>query len=171
MRCPACQSIDLKVVSTTPDPDSSEIRRRRECLDCGHRFTTIERIRATLPLVVKASGQEGVPPRKQPFDAEKLRRGIETALAKRPIPPSAIDRLIDQIEFELASTGRDEVPSRMIGELVIKGLRELDQVAYLRYAIVFLGLENLADVKTEVDRLLSEHSGVTQRDDRKGRKK
>ncbi len=161
MRCPACASLDLKVISTTPDPEAGEIRRRRECVACGHRFTTVERVRAALPLVVKSSGQAGVPPRKQPFDAEKLRRGIEIALAKRPIPPSAINQLIDRIETKLANCGRDEVPSHMIGEMVIEGLRELDEVAYLRYAIVFLGLENLADVKTEVDRLLSEQAGNT----------
>jgi len=111
-----------------------------------------------LPLVRKES-QDGVSTRREPFDRQKLRQGIDIACAKRPIPPSAIDRLLDDIEARLLTEGGDEVSSRHIGELVIQGLRALDDIAYIRYAIVFLGLGNLTAVRDEIDNLLSLRSG------------
>jgi transcriptional repressor NrdR len=96
--------------------------------------------------------------RREPFDAEKLRRGIRVACAKRPISQDAIDRLVEDIEARLLHENAGEVSSRVIGEMVINGLRDLDEVAYIRYAIVFLGLEDLAAVRREIDRLLRERS-------------
>nr|MBN1230177.1 transcriptional repressor NrdR [Anaerolineae bacterium] len=153
MRCPYCHGLDTRVIDTSADRSPDEIRRRRVCQNCGERFTTYERPRTSLPLIVKdASGRmEG---RREPFDAEKLRHGIRVACAKRPISDSAIDRLVSDIEARLRASGASEVSSRAVGEMVIDGLRDLDEIAYIRYAIVFLGLEDLVAVRDEIDRLL-----------------
>ncbi len=155
MRCPSCSATESRVVDTTSDAAPDEIRRRRECLRCGKRFTTVERIRSTLPLVVKAGLHEGAEARREPFDAEKLRHGIAIACAKRPIPSAAIDRMVDNIETRLEAMAAEEVPSHLIGEMVLDALRELDGVAYIRYAVVFLGLDDLTAVRDEIDRLLA----------------
>ncbi|GAB4477943.1 MAG: hypothetical protein Kow00124_21730 [Anaerolineae bacterium] len=115
----------------------------------------MERVRSTLPLVVKAGLHEGADARREPFDAEKLRHGIAIACAKRPISSAAIDRLVDGIEAQLEALAVEEVPSQVIGEMVLDALRELDGVAYIRYAVVFLGLDDLAAVRDEIDRLLT----------------
>jgi transcriptional repressor NrdR len=158
MRCPYCNASESRVVDTTTDPANGEIRRRRQCLACHERFSTVERVRLNLPLVVK-DGVEGMPARREPFDREKLRRGINIACAKRPISQAAIDRLVETIEAQLQANQAGEVASRAIGEMVIGGLRELDEVAYIRYAIVFLGLDDLAAVRDEIDRLLAIRPG------------
>jgi transcriptional repressor NrdR len=124
------------------------IRRRRECLKCGQRFSTVERVVQTTPLVVKRDG------RREPFDRQKLLMGIRVACAKRPIPSESLDRLVDSIEARIQSTGKAEVPAKMIGDLVIAGLKELDQVAYIRYAMVYLGLADVEAVRREIDRIL-----------------
>ncbi len=155
MRCPYCGGTESRVVDTTTDSDSDEIRRRRLCQACGRRYSTVERVRAELPRVIKdAAGS--VPARREPFDRDKLRRSVLIACAKRPISEAAVDRLIAGIEARLRAENVSEVPSRVIGEMVIDGLRDLDQVAYIRYAIVFLGLDDLAAVRCEIDRLLQE---------------
>jgi transcriptional repressor NrdR len=155
MRCPTCGAADSRVIDTTTDTE--EIRRRRECQACGARYSTVERVRTRLPLVVKAN-PDGLTERREPFDPDKLRRGIRRACAKRPITDAAIDRLVAGIEDALREGRAGEVTSRCIGELVIDGLRELDEIAYIRYAIVFLGLEDLQAVRDEIDRLLVERS-------------
>lgn len=155
MRCPYCQGNESRVVDTTQDTTNDAIKRRRLCLLCGERFSTIERVRTSLPLIIKGgAGPAGT--RREPFDHEKLRLGIQVACAKRPIPETAIDRIIDGIDARLRALNVSEVPSRAIGEMVIEALRDLDEIAYIRYAIVFLGLDDLADVRSEIDRLLSE---------------
>lgn len=155
MHCPFCGATESRVVDTTSDPEHDEIRRRRLCQVCGKRFSTIERVRAELPLIVK-DNPSGVPLRREAFDRAKLRRSILTACAKRPISEPAVDRLIAGIEARLRAENMGEVSSRVIGEMVIDGLRDLDEIAYIRYAIVFLGLEDLAAVQSEIDRLLKE---------------
>ncbi|MGF1504373.1 MAG: transcriptional repressor NrdR [Chloroflexi bacterium] len=155
MRCPNCGATETRVSDTTSDPFRSEIRRRRTCQTCGERFTTLERIRMEMPLIVK-EGPDGLPIRREPYDRDKVRRGILIACAKRPISRAAVDRLIDTVEEELRQSGRDEIASHEVGELVIAGLRELDEIAYIRYAIVFLGLEDLTAVRQEIDRLFAE---------------
>ena len=155
MRCPTCGAADSRVIDTTTDSD--EIRRRRECQACGERYSTVERVRTRLPLVVKAN-PDGLIERREPFDPDKLRRGIRRACAKRPISDAAIDRLVASIEDALREERAGEISSRCIGELVIDGLRDLDEIAYIRYAIVFLGLEDLQAVRDEIDRLLVERS-------------
>ncbi|MCC6904669.1 MAG: transcriptional repressor NrdR [Anaerolineae bacterium] len=155
MLCPYCGHPDTRVVDTSADPAGGEIRRRRECRLCSRRFTTAEHVQSHLPLIVKGGG-DGLPPYREPFDPDKVRHGIELACAKRPIPPSTIDRLVRGIQAQLQELHTDEVPSRLIGEMVIAGLREVDEIAYIRYAIVFLGLDDLIAVRDEIDRLMRE---------------
>lgn len=153
MLCPYCGARDSRVVDTSADSTNQEIRRRRECQSCERRFSTVERVRMGLPMVVK-EGVDGSPSRREPFDRDKLRRGIEVACAKRPVPQAALDRLVASIEAQLLERGCEEISSHNIGQIVIAGLCELDEIAYIRYAIVFLGLEDLTAVRQEIDRLL-----------------
>ncbi|MGB9673031.1 MAG: transcriptional regulator NrdR [Anaerolineales bacterium] len=147
MRCPYCKSINTKVIDTSHDSRGG-IRRRRECEDCGQRFSTYERPILATPLVIKADGT------REEFDREKLIRGIRISCAKRPVSAADIDRLVGEIEASLQSMGRSEVSSRVIGDMVIAGLKELDQIAYIRYAIVYLRLDDLKAIRNEIDRLL-----------------
>jgi len=147
MRCPYCQHDNSKVLDTTHDSQGG-IRRRRECLDCGQRFSTYERAILATPLLIKQDGA------REEFDREKLARGVRIACAKRPVSAADIDRLLGQIETQLQKLGKAEVPSRIVGDLVIAALKELDQIAYIRYAIVYLGLDDLHSLRNEIDRLL-----------------
>lgn len=147
MRCPYCQHDNSRVLDTTHDSQGG-IRRRRECLDCGQRFSTYERAILATPLLIKQDGA------REEFDREKLARGIRIACAKRPVSAADIERLIGQVETSLQKMGKSEVSSRAVGDLVINGLKELDQIAYIRYAIVYLGLDDLHSLRGEIDRLL-----------------
>jgi len=147
MRCPYCQHNDSKVLDTHHDAHGG-IRRRRECLKCKQRFSSYERPILATPLIVK---QNGI---REEFDREKLLRGIRIACAKRPVSAADIERLVGQVEAELQKMGKAEVSSRVVGDLVIAGLKELDQIAYIRYAIVYLQLADLRALRAEIDRLL-----------------
>ena len=147
MRCPYCQHSDSKVVDTTHDSHGG-IRRRRECLACGQRFSSYERPILSTPLLIKQDGT------REEFDREKLARGIRISCAKRPVSAADIERLIGQVEAELQKMGKAEVSSRVVGDMVINGLKELDHIAYIRYAIVYLRLDDLYDLRKEIDRLL-----------------
>ncbi|MGB9801317.1 MAG: transcriptional regulator NrdR, partial [Thermanaerothrix sp.] len=136
-----------RVLDTTHDQRGG-IRRRRECEKCHQRFSTYERPILATPLVVKKDGT------REEFDREKLVRGIRIACAKRPVSAAEIERLVGEIESSLQQMGRAEVPSRVIGDMVIAGLKELDQIAYIRYAIVYLNLNDLRAIREEIDRLL-----------------
>ena len=149
MRCPYCQNDDSKVLDTTHDARGI-VRRRRECISCRQRFTTIERPLLAIPLIIKKDGT------REEFDREKLLRGIRISCAKRPVPASAIDRLVGEIETSLQRLGRSEVSSRVIGDMVIQGLKELDHIAYIRYGIVYLQLDDLRALRNEIDRLLND---------------
>ena len=149
MRCPYCQNNDSKVIDTTHDSHGG-IRRRRECLNCGQRFSSYERPILATPLIVKQDGT------REDFDREKLERGIRISCAKRPVSATDIERLVGQVEAELQRLGKSEVSSRVVGDLVIKGLKELDQIAYIRYAIVYLRLDDLHSLRNEIDHLLLE---------------
>jgi len=135
------------VVDTRPAGET--IRRRRECENCQKRFTTYEQISEAL-LIVKRDG------RREPFDRLKLLQGIRLACAKRPIPTVNIERVVDQIEEHLFSLGKAEVPSKLIGELVLEKLKQLDPLAYIRFAIVYLELEDVEALRQELDRLMAE---------------
>jgi transcriptional repressor NrdR len=149
MRCPYCQHEDSKVIDTTHDSHGG-IRRRRECLKCKQRFSSYERPILATPLIIKQDGT------REEFDHQKLERGIRISCAKRPVSAEDIERLIGQVEADLQKQGKAEVSSRVVGDLVIKGLKELDQIAYIRYAIVYLRLSDLRALRSEIDRLLLE---------------
>jgi len=147
MRCPYCQHHDSKVLDTSHDSHGG-IRRRRECFKCGQRFSTYERPILATPLIVKQDGT------REEFDREKLERGIRISCAKRPVSAADIERLVGQVESQLQKMGKSEVSSRVIGDMVITGLKEMDQIAYIRYAIVYLRLDDLHSLRNEIDRLL-----------------
>lgn len=147
MKCPHCQSDNTHVIDTTHDAKGG-IRRRRECENCKSRFSTYERAILATPLVVKKDNT------REEFDREKLLQGIRLACAKRPVPAAEIERLAGEVESELQAMNKLEVSSRTIGDLVMHGLRDLDQVAYIRYASVYLPLNNLKDVQKEINDLL-----------------
>jgi transcriptional repressor NrdR len=147
MRCPHCESDNTHVIDTTHDTRGG-IRRRRECEDCSLRFSTYERAVLSTPLIIKKDNT------REEFDREKLLQGIRIACAKRPVPAAEIERLAGEVESGLQQMNKMEVPSRVIGDMVIRGLKDLDHVAYIRYAIVYLPLGNLKDIQKEVNQLL-----------------
>jgi len=149
MHCPFCKHSDSKVIDTTKDSHGG-IRRRRECIACHQRFSTYERAILATPLVVKRDGM------RESFDRDKLYEGIRIACAKRPVSAADIEKLVGEVETTLQKMGRSEVPSRLIGDMVIKGLKELDQIAYIRYASVYLRFGDLQSIRSEIDRLLTE---------------
>jgi transcriptional repressor NrdR len=148
MFCPFCGHTESRVVDTRPAGDS--IRRRRECERCGKRFTTYEQVSEAL-LVVKRDG------RREPYDRHKLLQGVRIACAKRPIAMADIERIVDQIEESLFGQGRAEVRSEVIGAMVLEKLKELDPLAYIRFAIVYLELGDVQALRQELDRLMAEH--------------
>jgi transcriptional repressor NrdR len=155
VRCPFCQSPDSQVKDSRPSEDGAAIRRRRQCPDCGGRFTTFERVQLRELTIVKRSG------RRTPFDRDKMARSITMALRKRPVESERIERMISSIVRQLESMGETEVPSTVVGELAMKSLKALDEVAYVRFASVyrdfretqdfarFLGEEGLSDETEE----------------------
>jgi transcriptional repressor NrdR len=147
MQCPYCGQPDSRVVDTRSTGES--IRRRRECQSCHKRFTTYEQISEAL-LIVKRDG------RREPFDRYKLLQGIRIACAKRPIAMSDIDRIVTQIEEHLFSLGKAEVRSEVIGEMVLEKLKELDALAYIRFAMVYMEMEDVEALQRELDRLRAE---------------
>ncbi|GGC74047.1 transcriptional regulator NrdR [Chelatococcus reniformis] len=139
MRCPYCGSLDTQVKDSRPTDDSSAIRRRRVCPDCGGRFTTFERVQLRELVLIKRSG------RRVPFDRDKLQRSVEVALRKRPVDGERIERLINGIVRQLESMGDSEIPSEKVGELVMAGLKNLDDVAYVRFASVYRNFREAKD--------------------------
>ncbi len=149
MRCPYCKHHDSKVLDTSHDSHGG-IRRRRECLKCRQRFSSYERPILATPLIIKQDGA------REEFDREKLARGIRISCAKRPVSAADIERMIGQVETQLQKLGKAEVSSRIVGDLVMSTLKEVDQIAYIRYAIVYLGLDDLKSIRTEIDQLLED---------------
>lgn len=148
MRCPYCGSKRTRVIDTTRSEQS--IRRRRVCRGCEKRFSTVERAVLATPLLVKRDG------RREAFDRDKLLSGLRTACARRPISADDLERLVDRVENHVRQMGKAEIPSRTVGDVTIEELKALDPVSYVRYAIVYLGLEDLEAVRAEIDRLLEE---------------
>src|ERR1700761_6421052 len=139
MRCPFCGHPDSQVKDSRPSEDGAAIRRRRLCPECGGRFTTFERGQLRELTIVKRSG------RRTPFDRDKLARSISIAIRKRPIEPERVERMISTIARQLESMGETELPSSTVGELVMKHLKELDDVAYVRYASVYRDFRETQD--------------------------
>ena len=149
MRCPVCYSDETRVIDSRLGDDGDTVRRRRECRDCEHRFTTFERVFLEQPRVVKSDG------RREAWKDEKLRRGILRALEKRPVGLDQLEELVGSISRKLRLSGEREVTAKQIGQEVMDGLRELDEVAYIRYASVYLSFEDVSAFSVEVDRLHS----------------
>jgi transcriptional repressor NrdR len=145
MRCPYCQHDDSRVVDTRKVGNA--VRRRRECLKCKQRFTTYERLASISLFVVKRDG------RREPFDREKLARGIQLACVKRPLSQEAIETTVSQIESDLYAMGRAEVDSSVVGEMVMDELRKLDEVAYVRFASVYRRFEDVEALAEEISEL------------------
>jgi transcriptional repressor NrdR len=145
MQCPYCAREQNKVIDTRESDET--IRRRRQCLNCGKRFTTYERIAQTGLMVIKQDS------RREAFDRQKLLSGIVKACAKRPVPMEAIEALVDEIEMELHAMGRSEVDSQRIGQLLMERLRVLDDVAYVRFASVYRRFADLDSLALEIQRL------------------
>ena len=139
MRCPACEEADTKVVDSRSSDDGESIRRRRECLRCGHRFTTYERLGERTIIVIKSDGSA------EAFDQEKLMRGLLIACAKRPIAPDQIEGLVASIEAELRSLPKGEVRSCDLGDMALARLAGLDDVAYIRFASVYKDFQNVEE--------------------------
>ena len=149
MKCPYCNHEKTRVIDTSHDTRGG-IRRRRVCVHCEQRFSTYERPILATPMLVKRDGT------REEFSREKLMAGIRVACAKRPVAAADIERIIGVIESELQQMGKAEVPSRLVGDRTIRQLKELDQVAYIRYATVYLRLDDLESIRSEIDRLLAE---------------
>ncbi len=144
MRCPYCAHDDTQVKDSRPTEDSTSIRRRRQCSSCGARFTTFERVQLREVIIVK-SGAEGMDARREPFDRTKLERSVALACRKRDVSQERIDRLVSGIQRQVETSGENEVQSARLGELVMDGLRQLDSVAYIRFASVYRDFSEARD--------------------------
>lgn len=147
MHCPFCKATDTKVNDSRLVSEGDQVRRRRECLSCKERFTTFESAELVMPRVVKQDGT------RQPFDEDKLNRGVARALEKRPVSIEAIEKAINNIKYRLRATGERELTSLTIGEEVMRELREVDEVAYVRFASVYRSFQDINEFKEEIDRL------------------
>ena len=139
MRCPFCSHAESQVKDSRPSEDGASIRRRRSCPQCGGRFTTFERVQLRELMIVKKSG------RRTPFDREKLERSVAIATRKRPVEPERVDRMVSTIVRQLESRGETDIQSAVVGELVMAGLKGLDEVAYVRYASVYRDFRETGD--------------------------
>jgi transcriptional repressor NrdR len=153
MKCPFCGEIKNKVIDSRLSKDARTIRRRRECLDCGKRFTTYEKVEAVLPMVVKKDG------RREPFNHEKIRAGIHKACQKRPISIDDIADFVDALGQLFQESGHREINSSDIGERVIEKLKEWDDVAYVRFASVYRQFKDINEFMTELKEILDEKRG------------
>lgn len=152
MKCPFCSDLQNKVIDSRLSKDHNVIRRRRECLGCGKRFTTYERIEEILPLVIKKDG------RREPFDRSKIFTGMKKACEKRPISINTIERAVDRIEQGLQDKGEKEIESSGVGERVVNELHEIDEVAYVRFASVYRQFKDVTDFMKEVGKILKRDS-------------
>ncbi|MFZ5593616.1 MAG: transcriptional regulator NrdR [Pseudomonadota bacterium] len=150
MRCPFCGADDTKVIDSRLANEGAAVRRRRECLTCAERFTTFETAELVMPRIVKRDGS------RVPFDEEKLRAGMLRALEKRPVPTEKVDDAINHIKHRLSTSGDREVKSRVLGEWVMDELRQLDQVAYVRFASVYRSFQDVNAFREEIERLEQE---------------
>ena len=150
MRCPSCNSLDTQVKDSRPTEDSAVIRRRRVCIACNFRFTTFERVQLRELTVIKRNG------RRVPFDRDKLARSVEIALRKRNVDPDRVEQTISRIVRDLESLGENEVTTETIGETVMAQLRELDDVAYVRFASVYRNFREAKDFETVLEELSGE---------------
>ena len=148
MKCNFCGCTESKVIDSRSSEDSTSIRRRRECLNCGKRFTTYETIETTPVLVIKNDGS------RQPFDANKIKNGIIKACEKRPVAFSRIDKLVEDIQKKIYNSLNQEVSTKEIGEMVMEGLKEIDEVAYVRFASVYRSFTDVSSFMSELNKMI-----------------
>jgi len=153
MRCPSCGSLDTQVKDSRPTEDSAAIRRRRVCLTCNFRFTTFERVQLRELVVIKRNG------RRVPFDRDKLMRSLSIALRKRPVEPERVEEMVSKIVRELESIGESEIASEIVGEAVMEHLRNLDDVAYVRFASVYRNFREPRDFEQALAELSGDDEG------------
>jgi transcriptional repressor NrdR len=139
MKCPFCKAEDTAVIDSRMSDDGDSVRRRRKCESCEKRFTTYERVELSMPMVVKTNGN------RVPYDGEKIRTGFMRALHKRPVPTEYVEQAVNRIEQRVLSLGEREVPSRVLGEMVMRELKKMDDVAYIRFASVYEDFQRVDD--------------------------
>ncbi len=158
MFCPFCSNSETKVIDSRLVSEGSQVRRRRECQECGERYTTFESAELVLPRVIKSNGA------RQPFDEDKLRSGLLRALEKRPVGLEQMEATLDRIKHRLRATGEREVQTRVVGELVMDELRELDDVAYVRFASVYRSFQDVNEFQKEIE-AMDKHKAEKQTDE------
>jgi transcriptional repressor NrdR len=163
MRCPYCAHGDSKVVDSRDSETGEAIRRRRECLSCRRRFTTYERVESVPLYVVKKDG------RREEFDRRKLLSGLLTATKKREVAPARLEALVEEIENALRGRGSSEIPSRELGELVMERLRDIDEIAYVRFASVYRSFKDMSDMRATIEQLLAQPPGTRRPEPRRHR--
>ena len=151
MKCMYCGCLESKVIDSRATDEGRTIRRRRECIQCGKRFTTYETIETTPVLVIKISGN------RQAFDPNKLKNGIIKACEKRPVSMSKIDKLVDDIKKQVYNSLEQEISSKRLGEMVMSGLKEIDEVAYVRYASVYRQFTDISSFMQELETMMKEN--------------
>jgi len=150
MKCPFCENPEDKVIDSRTSKEGNAIRRRRECLKCGKRFTSYERVEDVVPMVAKKDG------RREPFNASKIKSGLLIACKKRPVGTDRIDEIVDDIEKKLVGMGVKEIQSSWVGEEIMSALKDLDQVAYVRFASVYHQFKDINDLMDEVKMLFEQ---------------
>jgi transcriptional repressor NrdR len=158
MYCPFCRAQETKVIDSRLASEGTQVRRRRECLSCGERFTTFESAELVMPRIIKSNGA------REPYNEGKLVAGMMRALEKRPVDADSVDAAISRIQHRLRASGERELPSRLLGDWVMHELRELDQVAYVRFASVYRSFEDVKAFREEIDRLENEPSAQEKKD-------
>jgi transcriptional repressor NrdR len=158
MYCPFCGKQDTKVIDSRLAGEGAQVRRRRECLACGERFTTFEFAELVMPRIIKGNGA------REPFDEKKMVGGMMRALEKRPVDSDSVTSAISRLQHRMRASGEREIPSRMLGEWVMNELRQLDQVAYVRFASVYRSFEDVNAFREEIERLESEPTAEERKD-------
>ncbi len=153
MYCPFCSANDTKVIDSRLVSDGHQVRRRRECLACHERYTTFESAELVMPRIIKRDGS------REPFNEDKMRSGLTRALEKRPVSMEQIELAINKLKSQMRATGEREISSEMLGDLIMAQLKELDKVAYLRFASVYLSFEDISEFADEITRLGKEKNG------------
>ena len=150
MHCPFCSAVDTKVIDSRLVAEGNNVRRRRECITCAERFTTYEAAELVMPRIIKAGGI------REPFNEDKMTAGFMKALEKRPVSIERVEEAVTKIKASLRATGEREIDSRAVGELVMSQLRDLDEVAFVRFASVYRSFKDLDEFRQEIDRLSNE---------------
>jgi len=153
MYCPFCSANDTKVIDSRLVSDGHQVRRRRECLACHERYTTFESAELVMPRIIKRDGS------REPFNEDKMLSGLTRALEKRPVSMEQIELAVDKLKSQMRATGERELSSEMLGDLIMAQLKELDKVAYLRFASVYLSFEDISEFADEITRLGKEKNG------------